>query len=79
MSTTTAFDDESKVSNVIAMVAGTLAIGTLTTAARFYTRLFIVKNLGIDDWVALLSLVGPPLNRSVMLVPALTTRYSSAQ
>jgi hypothetical protein len=39
------------------MVAATLAIGTITTVARFYTRFVIVKSAGIDDWFALLSLV----------------------
>lgn len=55
--TTTPYDNDSRVPNVIAMVAGTLVIGTLVTVARFYTRIFIVKSLGIDDWFALLSLV----------------------
>ncbi len=52
-----ALDTESRVSNVIAMVAATLAISTITTVARIYTRFVIVKSYGIDDWFALLSLV----------------------
>ncbi len=59
-SPSTALDNESRVSNVIAMVAATLAISTITTVARLYTRFVIVKSYGIDDWFALLSLVIEP-------------------
>jgi len=55
----TPYDNDSRVSNVIAMVAGTLAVGTLTTVARLYTRFAIVKKVGIDDCFAVLSLVRP--------------------
>jgi hypothetical protein len=64
---TIAYDNESRVPNVIAMVAGTLAIGTMTTVARFYTRYFIIKSLGIDDWFALFSQVSP--SPAAMVVP----------
>lgn len=50
-------DNESRVPNVIAMVAGTLAVASATLAARFYTRAVLIKRLGYDDWFALLSLV----------------------
>lgn len=65
----TALDSESRVSNVIAMVAATLAIGTITTVARFYTRFVIVKSAGIDDWFALLSLVSGDLKPQLHAVP----------
>lgn len=54
-------DGESKVANAIAMVAATLAIAAVTTAARFYCRAVVIKKLGFDDWssfAALLCTIG---------------------
>jgi hypothetical protein len=32
-------------------------LATCITAARIYTRLFIVKQMGVDDWTIIVSLV----------------------
>lgn len=53
----TPYDNDSRVPNVIAAVAGTLAVATVTTVARMYTRAALIKKFGIDDLFALLSLV----------------------
>lgn len=46
------------------IIGGTLGVlSILTTALRCYTRVFIVKSFGLDDWFMLLALVSRPCPR----------------
>lgn len=42
---------------VIAVGAVMTALATATVLARLYTRYFIIHHIGVDDWMAILSLV----------------------
>ena len=35
------------------------AVAILFVSARMYTRIFLIHNVGIDDWMMLLALVSP--------------------
>lgn len=35
-------------------------LATVTVLARLYTRYFIIHHIGVDDWMAILSLVRAP-------------------
>jgi hypothetical protein len=48
---------EDKSSMVIALNVVLITISTTMVASRFYVRQFMTKNLGPDDWVALIALV----------------------
>ena len=46
---------------VIIVGAVMTALATATVLARLYTRYFIIQHIGVDDWMAILSLVQAPL------------------
>lgn len=48
---------DSRAHTVVGVTAMCVALGTLSVAARLYTRQFIVRKLGMDDAMAVLSLV----------------------
>ncbi len=52
-----AIDSQSRVLNIIAVVVATLIMATSTTVLRFYTRTVMIRQLGADDWAALVALV----------------------
>lgn len=45
---------------VIIVGAVMTVLATITVLARLYTRYFIIHHIGVDDWMAILSLVQPP-------------------
>lgn len=53
----------------ISIVFTTLA--TVTVLCRFYTRLFLVRQMGSDDWIILISLV----SHTALWKPALLEVY----
>ncbi|KAH8846547.1 hypothetical protein MCOR27_002143 [Pyricularia oryzae] len=50
-------DHESRVGNIYASVIISLTAVTVVVLGRIYTRLFILKTFGLDDWAAAISLV----------------------
>lgn len=48
-------DDSS--GKLIAVGASLLSISILSVAIRFYTRIWVVKWIGTDDWLALIALI----------------------
>jgi hypothetical protein len=48
---------ESRVPTVIGVVTFILTVTTLAVGLRIYTRAFVLRQLGLDDWVAVYSLV----------------------
>ncbi|KAI6367518.1 hypothetical protein MCOR25_004883 [Pyricularia grisea] len=50
-------DHESRVANIYASVITSLTAVTVVVLARIYTRAFILKSFGLDDWAALISLL----------------------
>ncbi|TLD19747.1 hypothetical protein PspLS_09334 [Pyricularia sp. CBS 133598] len=50
-------DHESRVGNIYASVIISLTAVTVVVLARIYTRLFILKTFGLDDWAASISLL----------------------
>ncbi|KAK8063062.1 hypothetical protein PG997_015159 [Apiospora hydei] len=50
------FDPESKVPTVIGVSVFLMALATASVAARFWTRVMILRTTGLDDWLVLLSL-----------------------
>jgi hypothetical protein len=47
---------------LVSVVVGLLGITTLTVGLRFYTRLCLLKQVGVDDYLSLLALVSPLLS-----------------
>lgn len=50
---------ESRQATVIGVTCFVLTVATLAVAARLYTRAFIIRTVGIDDYMAVVSLVSP--------------------
>ncbi|TLS31201.1 hypothetical protein PpBr36_02175 [Pyricularia pennisetigena] len=50
-------DNESRVPNIYASVIISLTAVTVVVLARIYTRVFVIKTFGLDDWAAALSLL----------------------
>jgi hypothetical protein len=46
--------------SIVASAIGTLLAATLAVGVRFYTRVKIVRVLGIEDWTILAALVSRP-------------------
>lgn len=50
---------ESREATVIGVVCFVLTVATLAVAARIYTRAVLIRTVGIDDYMAVISLVRP--------------------
>lgn len=50
------FDPETKVPAVIGVSVFLMALTTTSVAARFYTRVRLLRMTGLDDWLILFSL-----------------------
>ena len=48
---------ESREATVIGIVCFVMTVATLAVAARIYTRAVILKSMGVDDYMAMFSLV----------------------
>lgn len=53
--------NESRAALPIAVVVVTLTIAAIAVVLRTYTRLVLIKQIGIDDAAVIISLVGPQL------------------
>lgn len=53
---------DSRVPTVIGVIAFTLTVATAAVSLRIYTRKFIVNQVGIDDYFAILALVSLKLS-----------------
>jgi hypothetical protein len=70
MNSTTALPDpyESRQTTVIGVTTFVLAVTAIAVSLRVYTRAFILRQFGVDDWIAVVTFVrdlilGPYFNR----------------
>ena len=51
---------ESEKATVIGIVCFVVTVASLAVAARIYTRAILIRSMGLDDYMAIFSLVSPP-------------------
>lgn len=62
---------ESREATVLGIVCFVVSVASLAVAARIYTRAVLIKSMGVDDYMAIFSLV------SATVIPAPSLRRSA--